>query len=54
MQVEWYGQSAFRLTGGGDTVAIDPFADMSAMAGHGVAWEYPAISGLEAAGGVKA
>ena len=28
MQVEWYGQSAFRLTGAGKTVVIDPFGDL--------------------------
>ncbi len=49
MQVEWYGQSAFRLTAGERTVAIDPFGDMSALAkGSGVQWDYPAIEGLEA------
>ncbi len=49
MQVEWYGQSAFRLTAGGTTVAIDPFGDMSALgSSHGIQWEYPAIDGLEA------
>lgn len=29
MQVEWYGQSAFRLSTAEQTVAIDPFADLS-------------------------
>jgi L-ascorbate metabolism protein UlaG (beta-lactamase superfamily) len=48
MQVEWYGQSAFRLTDGERTVAIDPFDDMSGVAAHGIRWEYPAITGLEA------
>ncbi len=49
MQVEWYGQSAFRLTAGETTVAIDPFGDMSDLAkGRGLAWDYPAIEGLEA------
>ena len=49
MQVEWYGQSAFRLTAGERTVAIDPFGDMSALAkGSGLQWDYPAIEGLEA------
>jgi L-ascorbate metabolism protein UlaG (beta-lactamase superfamily) len=49
MQLEWYGQSAFRLTGAGKTVAIDPFGDMSALTqSHGVQWDYPAIEGLEA------
>ena len=31
MQVEWYGQSAFRLTDGATTVFIDPFGDMTPM-----------------------
>ena len=48
MQVEWYGQSAFRLTDGATTVFIDPFDDMTAMADRGVRWEYPAIEGVEA------
>jgi L-ascorbate metabolism protein UlaG (beta-lactamase superfamily) len=51
MQVEWYGQSAFALRGRDATVAIDPFGDMSALArtrGSEWAWDYPAISGLEA------
>jgi L-ascorbate metabolism protein UlaG (beta-lactamase superfamily) len=49
MQVEWFGQSAFRLTAGETTVAIDPFGDMSALtAGRGIQWDYPAIDGLEA------
>jgi L-ascorbate metabolism protein UlaG (beta-lactamase superfamily) len=49
MQVEWYGQSAFRLTAADTTVAIDPFGDMSAMAAsHGMQFDYPAIDGLTA------
>jgi L-ascorbate metabolism protein UlaG (beta-lactamase superfamily) len=48
MQVEWYGQSAFRLSTAETTVAIDPFGDLSALAGRGLQFEYPAISGLEA------
>ncbi len=49
MQVEWYGQSAFRLTAGDQTVFIDPFGDMSAMvAARGMQWDYPAIDGVEA------
>jgi L-ascorbate metabolism protein UlaG (beta-lactamase superfamily) len=48
MQVEWYGQSAFRLTDGERTVVIDPFADVSALAARGRRWEYPAITGVEA------
>jgi L-ascorbate metabolism protein UlaG (beta-lactamase superfamily) len=49
MQVEWYGQSAFRLSAAGTTVAIDPFGDMSALAGaHGMQFDYPLIEGVEA------
>ena len=49
MQVEWYGQSAFLLTAADKTVAIDPFADMSAMAaGRGMQFDYPPISDVEA------
>jgi L-ascorbate metabolism protein UlaG (beta-lactamase superfamily) len=47
MRIEWYGQSAFRLTDGEQTVFIDPFDDLSPMAGR-VRWEYPAITGVEA------
>ena len=49
MQVEWYGQSAFRLSAGETTVAIDPFGDMSALSqGRGLQWDYPAIDGVTA------
>jgi len=48
MQVEWYGQSAFRLTAPSATVAIDPFGDLSAMTGRGMQFDYPAIAGLQA------
>jgi len=49
MQVEWYGQSAFRLTSSETTVAIDPFGDMSAMAAsRGMQFDYPTIEGLTA------
>jgi L-ascorbate metabolism protein UlaG (beta-lactamase superfamily) len=48
MQVEWYGQSAFRLTAQ-QTVFIDPFGDMSAMAAsRGMQFDYPSIEGVEA------
>lgn len=49
MQIEWYGQSAFRLTSSDTTVAIDPFADMSGLAARGLQFDYPAIAGLSAA-----
>jgi L-ascorbate metabolism protein UlaG (beta-lactamase superfamily) len=48
MHVEWYGQSAFRLTHGEHTVVIDPFADVSPLTARGRRWEYPAITGVEA------
>ncbi|MDO8213490.1 MBL fold metallo-hydrolase [Conexibacter sp. CPCC 206217] len=48
MQVEWHGQSAFRLSEGDTTVFVDPFGDMSAAAARGIRWEYPPISGVGA------
>jgi L-ascorbate metabolism protein UlaG (beta-lactamase superfamily) len=48
MHIEWYGQSAFRLTDGSTTVFIDPFADMTPILGRGMRWDYPAITGVEA------
>jgi L-ascorbate metabolism protein UlaG (beta-lactamase superfamily) len=48
VQVEWYGQSAFRLRAGEGSVAIDPFGDMAALTARGVRFEYPPIAGLEA------
>jgi L-ascorbate metabolism protein UlaG (beta-lactamase superfamily) len=49
MQVEWYGQSAFRLSTAEQTVFIDPFGDMSGLAAsRGLQFEYPPIDGVEA------
>jgi L-ascorbate metabolism protein UlaG (beta-lactamase superfamily) len=48
MRLEWYGQSAFRLTDGEKTVFIDPFDDMSPVAGRGMRWDYPPIAGVGA------
>jgi L-ascorbate metabolism protein UlaG (beta-lactamase superfamily) len=48
MQVEWYGQSAFRLTSDGTTVFIDPFGDMSVAASRGIEWRYPPIKDVDA------
>lgn len=48
MQVEWYGQSAFRLTHDDVTVAIDPFGDLTSLTARGRRWEYPPIEGLRA------
>ena len=48
MQVEWYGQSAFRLAAADATVVIDPFGDVSSLADRGIQFDYPAISGVSA------
>lgn len=48
MQVEWYGQSAFRLSDGSTTVFIDPFADLTPLLERGMRWDYPAITGVHA------
>jgi L-ascorbate metabolism protein UlaG (beta-lactamase superfamily) len=48
MHVEWYGQSAFLLSTDEVSVAIDPFADMSAAASHGLQFDYPPIKDVEA------
>jgi L-ascorbate metabolism protein UlaG (beta-lactamase superfamily) len=48
MQVEWYGQSAFRLSAGGTTVFIDPFGEMTGLGARGLEFNYPEIAGVEA------
>jgi L-ascorbate metabolism protein UlaG (beta-lactamase superfamily) len=48
MRVDWFGQSAFRLSGRDGTVFIDPFGDMSAAAARGIQFEYPALAGVNA------
>jgi L-ascorbate metabolism protein UlaG (beta-lactamase superfamily) len=49
MRVEWYGQSAFHLSTGEQSVAIDPFTDMSEMAAsRGMQFDYPPIVDLKA------
>jgi L-ascorbate metabolism protein UlaG (beta-lactamase superfamily) len=48
MQVEWYGQSAFRLSDGRRTVFIDPFGDVSPFGARGIQFEYPNIEGVTA------
>jgi L-ascorbate metabolism protein UlaG (beta-lactamase superfamily) len=48
MRVEWFGQSAFHLSGEQGSVAIDPFGDMSALGrDRGIEWDYPAIADVE-------
>lgn len=45
--VRWYGQSAF-LVEGEQSVFIDPFGDMGAMAGRGLEFRYPPIENVRA------
>jgi L-ascorbate metabolism protein UlaG (beta-lactamase superfamily) len=48
MRLRWFGQSAFLLDAPEGTVMIDPFGDVSALAGRGIRFEYPAIEGVRA------
>lgn len=48
VEIEWYGQSAFRLTDGDTTVFVDPFGDLSGLAARGRRFDYPPIGGVEA------
>jgi L-ascorbate metabolism protein UlaG (beta-lactamase superfamily) len=43
MRIRWYGQGAFLLTDGDSAVAIDPFGDLSAMAGGRIRFGYPPV-----------
>jgi L-ascorbate metabolism protein UlaG (beta-lactamase superfamily) len=43
VQVRWFGQSAFALGAGDNSVFIDPFGDMEAARGRGMTWSYPEI-----------
>jgi len=45
--VRWYGQSAFLLEGE-QSVFIDPFGDMGAMAARGLEFRYPLIDDVSA------
>src|SRR5436309_6343341 len=48
MQVEWFGQSAFRLVAPEATVFVDPFGDMSGLAARGMRFDYPPIRDVQA------
>jgi L-ascorbate metabolism protein UlaG (beta-lactamase superfamily) len=48
MNVEWYGQAAFRLSTEDTTVFIDPFDDLSGLRARGIEFDYPPIEGVEA------
>ena len=43
MHIRWHGQSAFTLTGGSQTVVIDPFGDLSASTAGRLRFAYRAI-----------
>lgn len=43
MHVEWFGQSAFALRASDAAIFIDPFGDMTSLAGRGVQFDYPPI-----------
>ena len=45
MDIRWYGQSAFLLTGE-KSVFVDPFGDPATMAGRGIEFRYPPIEGV--------
>ena len=48
MRVQWYGQSAFHLSGAEASVAIDPFGDLSGLTSRGMHFDYPPIAGVQA------
>ncbi|HLY51009.1 MAG TPA: MBL fold metallo-hydrolase [Solirubrobacteraceae bacterium] len=49
MQIQWYGQAAFRLEASEATVFIDPFGDLSQLAQRlGVKLDYPPIEDVSA------
>jgi L-ascorbate metabolism protein UlaG (beta-lactamase superfamily) len=48
VHVEWYGQSAFRLSDGARTVVVDPFDDLGPLRERGRRWDYPDITGVDA------
>ena len=58
MRVEWYGQSAFRLSGARGTVVIDPFGDIVGAGGGGACSSTtrrsPAVPGGSGAGHARA
>jgi L-ascorbate metabolism protein UlaG (beta-lactamase superfamily) len=48
VKLRWFGQSAFLIEAGEGSVFIDPFGDMSALAGRGLRFDYPPIEGVRA------
>jgi L-ascorbate metabolism protein UlaG (beta-lactamase superfamily) len=48
MRVQWYGQSAFRLSAPDASVMIDPFGDLSAATAGRMSFGYAPIEGVDA------
>ena len=49
MEIEWLGQSAFRLAAEGTTIVVDPLGDVAELAARGgLKLEYPPIEGVSA------
>src|ERR1700748_2981107 len=48
MRVDWYGQAAFQLSGRGGPGFIDPIGDVSGLAGRGITFDYPPLTGVNA------
>lgn len=49
MQIQWFGQSAFRLATDDATVFVDPLGDVAALAARGgLKLDYPPIEGVRA------
>jgi L-ascorbate metabolism protein UlaG (beta-lactamase superfamily) len=47
-RIRWYGQSAFLIDGGDQSVFIDPFGPVEGLTRQGLRFDYPAIEGVEA------
>ena len=49
MRIDWFGQSAFKLSGDGPTVFVDPFGAVTdAVRARGIQFDYPPITGQSA------
>jgi L-ascorbate metabolism protein UlaG (beta-lactamase superfamily) len=49
MRIRWFGQAAFALDGGGQTVVIDPFERLpDAVRARGIRFDYPPVEGVRA------
>jgi L-ascorbate metabolism protein UlaG (beta-lactamase superfamily) len=49
MEIEWLGQSAFRLAAEGTTIVVDPWGDVAGLAARGgLKLEYPPFEGVSA------